>query len=370
MTLHPEILAGGSGTRLWPLSRHHLPKQFLPLTGPHSLFQEALLRLEGMDNVAEPIVVCGQSHQALALEQMEALGKKPNLTILEPQGRNTAPALTMAALALDAEPPDTILLAMPADHVIQDVVAFQQSLRTGLLLAQQGYLVTFGVSPTRPETGYGYIRRGDALAPSQTEGPIPHRADAFAEKPDDAKAQDYVNSGYYFWNSGIFMMAASVWLAELERHRPDILVACRAVYASSHRQGPLRPLDKDAFAACPRESIDYAVMEPSAGQNLTKGSSARGCAVVPLDAGWSDLGSWKALWEVRKADALGNVVEGDVRTARVKNSLLLSQGRTIAVVGLEDVVIVETSDAILVASKDKAQELRDLVERLAREDVK
>ena len=276
MAIHPVILAGGSGTRLWPLSRESHPKQFLPLTGDRTMLQETVSRLDGMDGVADPIFVCNEVHRFLLVEQVRPLGQNPRAVILEPTGRNTAPALTLAALRLlqmRVDPgDDPVMLAMPADHVISDVDAFQTAVRTGAELADSGYMVTFGVLPDSPETGYGYIRKGEPLDRSTGGGPDaassaavasvagPMHAAAFVEKPDPATARAYLDSSEYLWNSGMFMMRASVWLDELERHRSDIAHACRTAHEKSQHDGDFTRPDVEAFSACPSESIDYAVM--------------------------------------------------------------------------------------------------------------
>ena len=367
MVLLPVILAGGSGTRLWPLSRQTSPKQFIPLLGGRTPFQDTLLRLKGFGDVASPVVVCNEAHAELAEEQMRSLGVSPSNVILEPVGRNTAPALTLAALALTQDVigagDDPLILVMPADHVIEDVEEFHKVARAGTLQGERGSLVTFGVAPTDAETGYGYIRKGRALESDPGQA---FSLEAFVEKPDAATAAAYVNSGDYLWNSGMFMMRASVWLETLARHRPDIAGASTAAYAGGRRDGVRFLPDADLFAACPAESIDYAVMEPAAKAAETSASQPV-AVVLPLDAGWSDLGSWSVLWEKSERDASGNAVQGDTVLHGVRDSLVLSRDRLIAVVGLDDVVVVETKDAILVSSKDRAQDVQEIVARLKTE---
>ena len=387
ITLHPVILAGGSGTRLWPLSREYHPKQFLPLMGPLSMVQETVSRLDGREGAAAPVIVCNEAHRFLVVDQMRDLGKRPLAVIVEPVGRNTAPALTLAALRLaDLDPGpggDPVMLVMPADHVILDRRAFHSAVDVGAHLAENGWTVTFGVAPSGPETGYGYIRQGGVIeeASNRTESghrpPTGRRADsavaraaarrvaAFVEKPDLDTAREYVESGEYLWNSGIFMMRVSVWLSELGRHRPDIARACGVANSNGHVDGDFYRPGLTEFIACPIDSIDYAVMERvGSPANDRKVSASPGYAVVPLDAGWSDIGEWSALWEQREQDTDGNVVQGDVYAQATENSLLIARHRLLATVGLRDVVVVETPDAVLVAAKDRVQGVKDIVERL------
>ena len=366
MALYPVILAGGSGTRLWPLSRQRLPKQFLTLLSERTLLQETLSRLDGM-TVADPLIVCNEAHGFLASGQSNEIEKKVLCIILEPEGRNTAPALTLAALFLKDftadQSLDPVMLVMPADHVIKDVQGFQAAVAAGVGLAERGYLVTFGIVPHLPHTGYGYIQKGKPIESAQStsdnaQGHTPLELRAFVEKPDLSTARAYLESGDYLWNSGIFLMRSSVWLRELERCRPDIARACISAYNNAQRDVPFLRPDSALFTACPSESIDYAVMEKIAGDSETQG------AVVSLDAGWSDLGSWSEVWEQGDRDAHGNVVQGDVYLESVDRSLLLAHHRLLAAVGLEDVVVVETDDAVLVAHRDRVQEVREIVDRL------
>ncbi|MBM3933398.1 MAG: cupin domain-containing protein [SAR202 cluster bacterium] len=387
MKLYPVILAGGSGTRLWPLSRDHYPKQFLSLMGERSMLQETVCRLDGMENVAPPIIVCNEVHQFLLAGQLREIDRKGLASIIEPSGRNTAPALTLAALKLaeivkDKEE-DPIILVMSADHVITDQRVFHNVVREGAAHAAAGRLVTFGVVPDAAVTGYGYIQKGAAAGAPATKAATAAGASsltarelaAFVEKPNLATAEKYVASGDYLWNSGIFMMRASVWLAELKKYRPDISDACVAAYSAGKTDGDFFRPGREQFTECPSDSIDYAVMEKAAAAiysrngNGASGEShgATGCVVVPMDAGWSDIGAWSALWEERGHDENGNVVQGDVYAHSTKNSLLLSQHRLLATVGLEDVVIVETGDAVLVAKKDRAQEVKEIVQRLKKD---
>lgn len=354
ITIHPVILSGGSGTRLWPLSREHYPKQLLPLMGEQSLLQDTVNRLEGL-HAAPSLVVCNEEHRFLVAEQLRQLGKTPGGIILEPVGRNTAPALTLAALTLTQRGRDAVMLVMPADHAIQDQTAFQAAVRQGANLADNGHLVTFGIVPTHAETGYGYIKKGKAL----DAGPAhltPYAVAAFVEKPDAATARRYFESGEYLWNSGMFMLRASVWLAELERHRPDIASACVTAHQRGKQDGDFYRVDQNAFNACPSDSIDYAVMEKTAH-----------AVTLPLQAGWSDIGAWSALWEVSAQDAQNNVIRGDVATHAVRNALLIAQHRLLAAVGVEDIIIVETADAVLAVHKDHAQSVKEVVDKLKRE---
>ena len=359
MLIQPVVLSGGSGTRLWPLSREKYPKQLLPLIGEDSLLQATVRRLDGISGIqlASPMVVCNEEYRFVIAEQLRLISKE-GCIVLEPIGRNTAPALTLAALAARRDNSDPILLVMPADHVITDTPAFQEAIRQGALLAEEGAVATFGITPDSPETGYGYIQTGQA----QSDG-CACRIARFVEKPDLATAQSYLDAGSYLWNSGLFMMRASVWLSAMGICRPDILKACQTAWGQGSVDGVFLRVDKDAFAQCPSDSIDYAVMERIAtGEvDLPEGM------VVPLSAGWSDVGSWDALWKVLPKDSQGNVLQGDVIMNDCRNTLALSAGRLLACVGVEDMVIVETPDAILVAHKDKTQDVKMVVERLKRE---
>lgn len=359
MIVQPVILCGGSGTRLWPLSREQYPKQLLCLNGEHTMLQATALRLGGLplfgsDSLAAAMLVGNEEYRFLMAEQLRQVDAETGGLLLEPCGRNTAPALTLAALLARAEGKDPVLVIMPADHVIQDEAAFRAAVAVAAPLADSGKLVTFGICPTAPETGYGYIRLGDALGESASQ------VAEFVEKPDAATAQAYLDSGRFLWNSGIFVIKASVWLEKIAQCRPDILVACDAAFAARQEDMDFVRPDKASFAACPSDSIDYAVMEP-----LTKAGANRGeVVVVPLDARWSDVGAWSALWEIGDKDAAGNVLMGDVLTVDTKNSLVLADGRLVAMVGLSDVVVVETPDAILVADRNQIQKVKDIVGQL------
>lgn len=345
--LFPIIMAGGSGSRLWPLSRQLNPKQFLPLAeADFSMLQATIRRLDGLE-AALPQLICNEQHRFLAAEQLRVLGLERANILLEPVGRNTAPAIALAALQAYSETEDPILLVLAADHLIQDVPAFQASIQTALPLAQAGKLVTFGIVPTHPETGYGYIEKGSNV------GAGGFSVNRFVEKPDLQTAQGYLASGSYFWNSGMFMFRASRYLQELECYRPDILAACRAALAGGSQDMHFTRVDEAAFAACPDDSVDYAVME--------KTSDA---VMVPLDAGWSDIGSWSALWTVSDKDAQGNVFKGDVLDQQSRNTYVHADSRLVATVGLDDLVIVETKDAVLVAHKDHVQDVKKVVDQL------
>ena len=345
--LFPVIMAGGTGSRLWPLSRQLNPKQFLPLADDQlSMLQATIQRLQGLD-VGLPRLICNEQHRFLAAEQLRQLGMEGANILLEPVGRNTAPAIALAALQAVAQDGDATLLVLAADHLIQDVAAFHASIRTALPLAEAGKLVTFGIVPTHPETGYGYIKRGGACG----EGGF--AVSRFVEKPDLATARNYLASGEYFWNSGMFLFRASRYLEELERFQPAILAACRKALAGGQQDMHFTRVDAEAFAACPEDSIDYAVMEKTAD-----------AAMVPLNAGWSDIGSWSALWDVSEKNAEGNVLRGDVLAHATRNTYVHAEHRLVATVGVEDLVVVETKDAILVAHKDHVQDVKKIVESI------
>lgn len=346
--LIPVILSGGSGTRLWPLSRELYPKQLLPLVGKGTMLQETLARLAGVENVGAPIVVCNEQHRFLVAEQLREAGIQNAAILLEPVGRNTAPAITVAAMAAVTEGTrdSAVLLVLPADHVIRDVRGFQAAVQTGYQAAAEGKLVTFGVVPSKPETGYGYIRR------QQGSGPA-YGIAQFVEKPDLATATRYVESKEYFWNSGMFMFKATQVLDELRELAAPIYDACAQAFTAAKRDLDFIRLPQKEFAACPSDSFDYAVMEKT-----------RNGVVVPLDAGWSDVGSWSALHEAIPGDAEGNVCIGDVLIEDVRNCYLQSSSRLVAAVGLKDHVVVETKDAVLVAPKDRVQDVKQLVAKL------
>ncbi|MFI2812955.1 MULTISPECIES: mannose-1-phosphate guanylyltransferase/mannose-6-phosphate isomerase [unclassified Microbulbifer] len=342
----PVIMAGGSGSRLWPLSRQLYPKQFLPLFGEQTMLQETCARLAGLEH-EPPLLVCGEEHRFMVAEQLRAAGQPHGGILLEPVGRNTAPAVALAALqCLAAGNEDPLLLVLAADHVIRDIPAFQGAIDRARPCAQRGQLVTFGIVPTGPETGYGYIRRGPASGRAFT-------VEQFVEKPDRVTAEGYVRSGDYFWNSGMFLFRARRYIEELQAHRPDILSACERAMASAHVDVDFVRPDRAAFLECPDESIDYAVMEKT-----------RDAVVVPMDCGWSDVGSWSALWEVSDKDGNGNTIKGDVMIEDSRNCFIQSDSKLVAAIGLDNVVLVESDDAIMVAAKDRVQEVKKVVERL------
>ncbi|NNJ93095.1 MAG: mannose-1-phosphate guanylyltransferase/mannose-6-phosphate isomerase [Gammaproteobacteria bacterium] len=345
----PVVLSGGSGTRMWPLSRSHYPKQFLPLVSEKTMLQETLLRLPELDNLSSPMVVCNEDHRFMVAEQLHQLGIQPQAILLEPFGRNTAPAVALAALA--APSPDDILLVLPADHVIADHQALAESIERAVELADAGNLVTFGIVPTTPETGYGYIHRGKEL--DSNRGFV---VDRFVEKPDLQTAKDYLDDGGYYWNSGMFALKAGSYLEELEKFNPDMLSVCKNASEKGLKDLDFCRIDSRAFEQCPSDSIDYAVMEKT-----------DHAVVIPLDAGWNDVGSWSSLWEVSDKDEQGNRLHGDVMTVDTQNSLLHSESRLVASIGLDDIVVIETDDAVMVASKDRVQDVKKIAERLKTE---
>lgn len=358
MDLQPLILCGGSGSRLWPLSRERYPKQLLALTGKDSLLQVTAARISPGFGVVDgqtlaPLIVGNEHYRFITAEQLHQSGITPAALILEPAGRNTAPALTLAALAAVENGGDPILLAMPADQVIADVGKFQSTVAVGITHAAAGKLVTFGVLPTHAETGYGYIGIGEALG-----GDGARLIARFVEKPDQTTAASYLADGGYLWNSGIFMMRASVWLERIGCYRADILAACSAAFAGHQRDSDFLRIDADAFLACPAESIDYAVME-----KLPPGDGI----VIPLSAQWSDVGSWDALWQLSDKDKNGNVLSGDVLALDSNSTLAIAQSQLLACVGVDDLVVVETPDAVLVAHKDSVQRVKDVVAQLKRD---
>lgn len=349
--IYPVILSGGSGTRLWPASRKALPKQFLPLVSDRTMFQETLLRLTGMSELAKPLVVCNHEHRFLVAEQLRELDASPLFQIIEPVGRNTAPAVAVAALALLSVDPDGILLVLPADHLIRDVPAFQVAIRAAATLAEDSKLVTFGIEPDAPATGFGYIERGAPL-----NGDSVFKVARFVEKPDLETANRFLTTGNHYWNSGMFMFRADVYLRELQQHRPDIYQAACSAWDKHSRDLDFCRLDESAFAACPSDSIDYAVME--------KTDSA---AVITVDIGWNDIGSWTSLYEVSAKDDLKNVARGDVYLQNTEGCYVRADSRLVTTIGVHDLIVVETADAVLVAHKDYAQDIKQAVEHLHRE---
>lgn len=359
MRIQPVILCGGSGTRLWPLSREQYPKQLLRLSGERTMLQATARRLSGLsldadDVQAPPLLVGNEEYRFIMAQQLHEVELTHVSLILEPCGRNTAPALTLAALAARADGHDPILVIMPADHVIQDEGAFCRAVAKATALADDGKLVTFGIQPTAPETGYGYIKVGTTLEEDIC------LVDQFVEKPDLAKAEHYLACGQYLWNAGIFVIKASVWLEKIQACRPDISAACRSAFDGRQQdQDFLRP-DKSAFSACPADSIDYAVLEALTRPGVNTGE----VAVVRLNAQWSDVGAWSALWEIGNKDDDQNVLMGDVIAIDTRNTLVFGNDRLVACVGLDNAVVVETPDAVLVADKNQIQKVKDIVGRL------
>ncbi|TWH64211.1 mannose-1-phosphate guanylyltransferase (GDP) /mannose-6-phosphate isomerase, type 2 [Azomonas agilis] len=347
---HPVILSGGSGTRLWPLSRAAMPKQLLALTEQASLLQATIRRVDSIAGAQSSILICNNEHRFLIREQLQEIQHTPASIILEPIGRNTAPAIALAALKLMETDPEAVMLVLPADHVIDDQAAFKAAVYQAIPAAEAGYLVTFGIVPTHPETGYGYIRMGEALSDLSSENPS-CQVLSFVEKPDQQTAQRFLAEGNYVWNSGMFVLTARRYLDELQTHRPDIFEAvAQAWKARTDDLGFCRP-DQEAFVGCPSDSIDYAVMQ-----------STQQAAVIPASFGWSDVGSWASLWQIADKDAEGNCIQGDVFVSDTQNSYVRAEHRHVAVIGLEDVVVVETADAVLVMHRDKAQEVKRAIQ--------
>lgn len=346
--LKPVILAGGGGSRLWPLSRELMPKQFLTLFGNQTMLAGTLERLQGLP-ISLPLLICNEEHRFIAAEQLRLSKQLQQNIILEPIGRNTAPAIALAALAATQNGDDPILLVLAADHVIQDTNAFQQAVMQATPHAEQGLLVTFGIVPTAAETGYGYIRRGKRCKADA----VAYQVAQFVEKPDRATAEHYLASGEYFWNSGIFLFKASALLAELRQFRPDILAACEQAMTLTEPDLDFIRVNKAAFIACPSDAIDYAVMEKTAK-----------AVVVPLSAGWSDVGAWSSLWEISAKDAAGNVHQGDILQHNSRNNFVFAETGLIATVGLQDTVVIQTKDAILIAAKDQVQDVKHIVQQL------
>ncbi len=347
--LFPVILSGGSGSRLWPMSREALPKQLLPLISDKTLLQETVLRLSNVPEIAPPLLVCNNEHRFLAAEQLMQIGVKPLAIMLEPLARNTAPAIAAAAKYLYGIDPDAMMLVLPADHLIKNVTAFAEAVEQARQTAEQGFLVSFGLVPDSPETGYGYIRKGGAINGLESA----FRVDRFEEKPDYDTACRYVDDGGYYWNSGMFVFKASAFLEELNQYEPAIALASANAVTRSHSDFDFTRLDEPSFAKCPSKSIDYAVMERTAN-----------AVVVPVSMGWKDIGSWASLWMAHEKDELGNVNRGDVFSDQTKNCFLRAENRALAVIGVEDLIVVETSDAVLVIHQDYAQDVKKVVDHL------
>ncbi len=340
----PVILSGGSGTRLWPLSRRQYPKQFLPLVSNKTMVQETMLRLKGLKGLQQPIGVCNEDHRFMMAEQLREIDSRPSAIILEPVGKNTAPAVALAALTAD---PDDVLLILPADHAISNVPVFQKAVKKANDLAEKGFLVTFGIVPNAPETGYGYIKAGTSLDEES------FNVAAFIEKPEQAQAQKYLDNGSYYWNSGMFAFKAGKLLEELNKYQPDILAVCKKALSQSQRDIDFVRLDKEVFMQCPDDSIDYAVMEKT-----------DHAVVIPLDADWNDIGSWSALWGIADKDQHGNATSGDVVALDTKNSYLHSNSKLITTIGVDNLVVIETEDAVMIANKDRVQDVKKIVDQL------
>ncbi len=347
----PTILAGGSGTRLWPLSRELYPKQLLSMVDDRTMLQCTLLRLSGLEDIGPPLVICNEEHRFMVAEQLRQIEVPQASIILEPFGRNTAPAIAVAALHSLSFGNDDLLLVLPADHYLEDISAFHDGVRKGAFFAGRNYLVTFGIVPESPETGYGYIQKGEPILFS--DAPEGFHIRRFVEKPDRGTAVTYLGSGDFFWNSGMFVFRASRVLEELERHAPRIVECCRKALEKAESDLTFTRLDPESFGACPSESIDYALME----------KTDRG-AMVPLSAGWNDIGSWKALWDVGKKDHEQNVIVGDTLTHQVRSSYIQATSRMVAAIGIENQIVVETPDAVLVTTWEHAQEVKLLVQKM------
>ncbi len=343
---YPAILSGGTGTRLWPLSRAALPKQLLALAGTRTMIQDTVLRVN-IEGAAAPLLICNDEHRFLVAEQMREIAVKPAAIVLEPVGRNTAPAAAIAALKVAERQSDGIVLLVPSDHVVRDEAAFARALDTAADVAAKGHIATFGIKPSKPETGYGYIEMGGAIAQGA------YAVARFTEKPDAATAQSWIDGGRHLWNSGMFVFRADAMIAELEQHAPEVLKAARAALAKAKTDLDFVRLDKDAFAQAPAISIDYAVME-----RTTR------AAVVPAAFGWSDVGSWAALWDLAAQDEAGNALSGDVLMEDSRGCFVRAEKGVAALVGVEDLVIVVTGDAVLVAHRERAQDVKAIVEKL------
>ncbi len=345
--IQPVILSGGSGSRLWPLSREEHPKHLIPLLDQQTLLQKTLLRLQGLSDLLSPLVVCNERQRFMVAQQLQDISVDAQAIVLEPVGRNTAPAVALAAIKAMEQGQDPLLLVLAADHMIQQADLFRETVMDAVAYATADHLVTFGVVPLKPHTGYGYIHRGSRI------GAHAYQVAQFVEKPSLPTAQQYLRSGHYYWNSGMFLFKASVYLKALQHHAPEILMACQLTMKHQQQDSDFTRIDAEAFKHCPDISIDYAVME-----------KASNVAVLPLDAGWSDVGSWESLWEVCLQDAQNNVVQGDVLSEGVSNSYLRAESRLLTVLGLKEVVVIETPDAVLVADMKYSQAVKNVVQML------
>jgi len=364
MKVQPVILAGGSGTRLWPLSRSMYPKQFLPLLGDSTLLDSTLERLEdiGKDtSVASPLVICNRENRFFVADHFRKAGIEDGEIILEPCGRNTAPALTLAALHIEKINDDAVMFVSPSDHLVKNLMAFKESSKLAIQQAQDGHIVTMGIAPTCAETGFGYIKLGNPIGNSGLG--LVFDLDQFVEKPDMETAQTYLDSGEYLWNSGVFILKASVWIENIKQYQPEMYQQCQAAYQQSRQDGYFYWIDETAFSRCPNDSIDYAVMEKQ-----SQSEPENHPVVVKLDAGWSDVGSWPAYWDVQKKDKTGNVLRGDVMALDTHDALVFSSSRLVSTIGVNNLIVIETKDAVLVADKDNTQSVKTVIERLQQND--
>jgi mannose-1-phosphate guanylyltransferase/mannose-6-phosphate isomerase len=360
MKVQPVILAGGAGTRLWPLSRSMHPKQFLPLLEDNTLLGSTLERLTGItddDSIVSPLVICNHENRFFVAEHFRKAGIDDGQIILEPCGRNTAPALTLAALHIQKTSDDAVMYVSPSDHLIKDLLAFNESSNLAIRQAQDGNIVTMGIAPTCAETGFGYIKLGESIDKSGSD--LAFDLDAFVEKPDADKAEAYLKSGDYLWNSGVFILKASVWIENIEKYQPEMLKQCQIAYDQCRQDGYFYWIDKAAFSQCPSDSIDYAVMEKQ-----SQSKTGKHPVVVKLDAGWSDVGSWSAYWDVQDKDDSGNVLRGDAMALEARDSLIFSSSRLVSAVGVKNLIIVETKDAVLVVDKDNTQNVKMVIDEL------
>ncbi|HEE0104246.1 TPA: mannose-1-phosphate guanyltransferase [Citrobacter gillenii] len=356
--IHPVIIAGGSGSRLWPLSRSLYPKQFLCLDGENSMLQATISRLDGL-NCSPPLVICNEKHRFIVAEQLQEINKLTGNVILEPQARNTAPAIALAAIAACNNHPDhnPLLLILAADHIIEENNFFHDAVTSAIPLAENGKLVTFGIVPDAPEIGYGYIRRGEVSSTQLKVDSVAFNVEAFVEKPDLETAEKYISTGDYYWNSGMFLFQARRYLEELEKYRPDILQACLLAMDNAELDNDFIRVDRDAFQSCPEESIDYAVMEKTTD-----------AVVLPMNVGWSDVGSWSSLWEISERNDEGNVYHGDVIDHNTHNSYVYAESGLVATVGVKDLIVVQTKDAVLIANKTDVQDVKKIVAQLKVDD--